>query len=214
MATMLGFITSDAQITPKLLNPIVKRTIGRTFNNLTIDGDTSTNDMALVLANGASGQKIKTKADLARFEDGLFYVCSNLCRAIAADGEGATNRVEITVRNAVSAHEAHLCGKAIADSNLVKTALFGNDPNWGRIVCAIGYSGARFNKEKLKVSLCGTTVFKTMQPCHFNPAQVSKALHGKIVEIAVDLGAGKHDAVIHTCDFSYDYVKINADYHT
>jgi glutamate N-acetyltransferase/amino-acid N-acetyltransferase len=214
MATMLCFITTDANIAASRLDPIVKRVVHRTFNNLTVDGDTSTNDMVLVVANAASGVHIQSQSDLDRFEDGLFVVCNNLCKLIAADGEGATKCVEVNVTGAKTEAEAKLAAKAIANSNLVKTALFGNDPNWGRIICAIGYSGANFSEEKIVVKLCGTEVFRAMRPTPFPEKKLRQKLAGKAVTIDADLGLGKHRAIAHTCDFSYDYVKINAEYHT
>ncbi|MGA2505958.1 MAG: bifunctional glutamate N-acetyltransferase/amino-acid acetyltransferase ArgJ [Chitinispirillaceae bacterium] len=214
MATMLAFITTDAKIPAGRLSTLVKRTVDRTFNNLTIDGDTSTNDMVLVLANGASGLAIASEPEVQVFEEGLFAVCSDLCRKIAADGEGATKRVEITVRGAASEAGAKKAAKAVANSNLTKCALFGNDPNWGRIACAIGYSGAAFSREKMSISLCGVPVFKNLQPMAFDEKKLSKLLSEKVVTIDINLGCGEKSAVAHTCDFSYDYVKINAEYHT
>ena len=214
MATMLCFITTDALIDCRRLDSIVKRVVDRTFNNLTVDGDTSTNDMVLVLANGNSGAKIASQSDLGGFEEGLYAVCNRLCMLIAEDGEGATKRVEVRVTGAKTEADAKLAAKSIANSNLVKTALFGNDPNWGRIICAVGYSGASFSEEKILVKLCGTQVFKAMRPAPFPEEKLRKKLAGKIVTIDADLGMGKHAAIAHTCDFSYDYVKINAEYHT
>lgn len=214
MATMLAFITTDADITPVNLDKIVKRVVNQTFNNLTVDGDTSTNDMVHVLANGNSKSKISTQAELAAFEEGLFTVCNDLCKKIAADGEGATKRVEINVCGAASEDDARRAAKAVANSNLTKCALFGNDPNWGRIACAIGYSGAVFSKEKMNINLCGVPVFKNLQPVSFNEAKLHNLLKSKVVTIDIDLGTGKASAIAHTCDFSYDYVKINAEYHT
>ena len=214
MATMLGFITTDAEIAPARLKKIVKRTVDRTFNNLTVDGDTSTNDMVLVLANGASGVKIAGTDALALFEDGLYEVCNDLCKQIAADGEGATKRVEIRVVGAASESDATCAAKAVATSNLTKCALFGNDPNWGRIACAVGYSGAHFSNDKMTICLCGVPVFKNLQPVSFNAKRLHTLLKRKVVTIDIDLGIGKASAIAHTCDFSYDYVKINAEYHT
>jgi glutamate N-acetyltransferase / amino-acid N-acetyltransferase len=214
MATMLCFITTDASVDARILDGMVKRVVDRTFNNLTVDGDTSTNDMVLVLANGASGVHVESRKDLVRFEEGLFALCNSLCMLIAQDGEGATKRIEINVTGAKTPEDAKLAAKAIANSNLVKTALFGNDPNWGRIVCAIGYSGAQFSEKKISVDLCGVEVFKGMRPTPFAEKALSKKLAGKIATIDVDLGQGTHTAIAHTCDFSYDYVKINAEYHT
>jgi glutamate N-acetyltransferase/amino-acid N-acetyltransferase len=215
MATMLGFITTDALIAPAALQRIVRRVVDWTFNNLTIDGDTSTNDMVLVLANGVSAVAIRSKSDLELFQNALFDVCNNLCAQIAADGEGATKRIEINVTGGTTYLDCKRAAKAIANSNLVKTAMFGNDPNWGRILCAIGYSGAKFSQKNLSVSLCGQTVYRDMRPATFDAKAIHADLHKKIVIIDVDLGqGGKTCAVAHTCDFSYDYVKINADYHT
>lgn len=214
MATMLAFITTDAAISPARLNKIVKRVVDMTFNNLTVDGDTSTNDMVLVLANGASGVKIESAAALDIFQNALFTVCNDLCKKIAVDGEGATKRVEIRVSGAVTEKDAKKAAKAVATSNLTKCALFGNDPNWGRISCAVGYSGAAFSKEKMTILLCGVPVFKNLQPVPFNEKKLHTLLKKKVVEIDIDLGKGKASAIAHTCDFSYDYVKINAEYHT
>lgn len=214
MATMLCFISSDARIDSNKLNDIVKRTVNRTYNNLTVDGDTSTNDMVLVLANGASGIEISSASELDVFEKALYMVCNDLCKRIAADGEGATKRVEITVNGAKNESDAKLAAKAVANSNLTKCALFGNDPNWGRIACAVGYSGAEFSKEKMTILLCKVPVFKNLQPVPFNENDVHNLLKAKVVTIDIDLGLGNASAVAHTCDFSYDYVKINAEYRT
>ena len=214
MATMLAFITTDVAITANRLNTIVKKVINRTFNNLTVDGDTSTNDMVLVLANGASKINAASGALLAAFEQGLYTVCNSLCQQIAADGEGATKRVEIQITGAKTEADARKAGKAIANSMLVKTALFGNDPNWGRILCAIGYSEAHFNPAHMSVAIGGVPVCVNVRPVPFKAAALSEVLKQKVVEIQVALGAGKASATIHTCDLTYDYIKINADYHT
>jgi glutamate N-acetyltransferase/amino-acid N-acetyltransferase len=214
MATMLAFITTDVSISAAKLNKIVKRVIDMTFNNLTVDGDTSTNDMVLVLANGASGVEIRTASELDLFQNALFTVCNDLCKKIAADGEGATKRVEIRVAGALNEKDAKKAAKAVANSNLTKCALFGNDPNWGRISCAVGYSGASFSKEKMTILMCGVPVFKNLQPVPFDEKKLHKLLKKKVVDIDINLGKGKAAAIAHTCDLSYDYVKINAEYHT
>ena len=214
MATMLAFITTDVAIRPDRLRSLLRRAVDRTFNNLTVDGDTSTNDMVLTLANGTSGVKITSPTDLALFEEALTAVCSELCKAIAADGEGATKRVEITVTGAATEADARKAAKAVANSNLTKCALFGNDPNWGRISCAIGYSGAPFSAKKMSIKLAGTLVFRNLQPVAFDAEKVSNRLKEKVVQILIDLGNGTKSATAQTCDFSYDYVKINAEYHT
>ncbi len=214
MATMLAFVTTDVKINAALLNQVVKGVVDKTFNNLTVDGDTSTNDMVLVLANGMSGVRVESSAELALFESVLFTVCNTLCRKIAEDGEGATKRVEVTVAGGKTYGDAKAAAKAIANSNLVKTALFGNDPNWGRILCAIGYSGADFSREKLVVKLCGVPVCKNLRPVPFPAQKLHDKLDRKVVAIDVDLGLGTHSAIAHTCDLTYDYIKINAEYHT
>jgi glutamate N-acetyltransferase/amino-acid N-acetyltransferase len=215
MATMLGFITTDLSVPSRMLDSCLRKTIDMTFNNLSIDGDTSTNDMVLLLANGKSGVRIASADDRMIFERALFDVCNNLCAKIAEDGEGATKRIEINVTGGKTYRDCKRAAKAIANSNLVKTAIFGNDPNWGRILCAIGYSGARFSQKNLTVSLCGTQVFRDAGPVSFDKSGVLPALREKIVVIDVDLGHHGHTcAVAHTCDLSYDYIKINAEYHT
>jgi glutamate N-acetyltransferase/amino-acid N-acetyltransferase len=172
--------------------------------------------MVLVMANGASGVSAKGRGSalIQAFEDGLFAVCNDLCKKIAADGEGATKRVEINVKGARTEEDARLAAKAVAGSNLTKCALFGNDPNWGRIACAVGYSGAKFSKQKMSIELCGIQVFKNLQPVAFDQKKANSLLKKKIVKIDIDLGLGNKEATAHTCDFSYDYVKINAEYHT
>jgi glutamate N-acetyltransferase/amino-acid N-acetyltransferase len=214
MATMLAFITTDANVAPAKLNTIVKSVVERTFNNLTVDGDTSTNDMVLVLANGMSGVSTASCEASEAFEEALYKVCDVLCKKIAADGEGATKCVEIHAIGGKTPADAKKAAKAIAGSNLVKTALYGNDPNWGRILCAIGYSGASFSKEKLTLWLCGTRVFKAMRPVKFDAKKLSAAMKKPGIRIDVDLGMGKETAVAHTCDLTYDYIRINAEYHT
>jgi glutamate N-acetyltransferase/amino-acid N-acetyltransferase len=219
MATMLCFITTDAAVTPAVLSHIVRGVADKTFNNLTVDGDTSTNDMLLVMANGASGVEIKGRATggnemAAAFEKGLFTVCNDLCKQIAADGEGATKRVEVNVTGARNEAEAKAAAKAVAASNLTKCALFGNDPNWGRIACAVGYSGAKFSDIRMSIKLCGIEVFRNLQPVKFDEKKAHALLKKKVVAIDIDLGVGNKAATAHTCDFSYDYVKINAEYRT
>jgi glutamate N-acetyltransferase/amino-acid N-acetyltransferase len=217
MATMLCFITTDANIGTMLLTEIVKRASRHTFNNLTVDGDTSTNDMALVLANGESGMAEITKGTPAAkaFEAGLYTVFSEICKKIAADGEGATKRVEVSVTGGSTEEDARRAAKAVAGSNLVKCALFGNDPNWGRIACAVGYSGAEFSKNRMTIDLCKVRVFENMMPAKFDEKKLSAKLKSsKVVPININLGSGKWDSIAQTCDFSYDYVKINADYRT
>lgn len=215
MATMLGFITCDLSIDADELNLLHKKTVNATFNNVTVDGDTSTNDTVIVLANGRSGVSIRNDDDKKTVEDAFFTVYNELCAKIAEDGEGATKRIEIRVSNGKDFTDCKLVAKSVANSNLTKCAMFGNDPNWGRILCACGYSGADFEAENAKVKLCETTVFENGAPVKFDAAALSAKMNSKLVIVEIDLGfANGTFSVAHTCDFSYDYVKINAEYTT
>jgi len=215
MATMLGFITTDAAIAPSVLQAMLTQCVKLSFNAITVDGDTSTNDMCLALANGMAENPIIRNAetpDGQLFERALYHVCLTLAKAIARDGEGATKLVEVRVRNASSPRKI---AKTIANSPLVKTALFGNDPNWGRILAAAGRSGVAFDPLRVVILLAGTKVYENGQPVAFDPAAVSAKMKAKEVVIDLDFrqASGSSDTV-YTCDFSYDYIKINADYHT
>ncbi|MBD3243574.1 MAG: bifunctional glutamate N-acetyltransferase/amino-acid acetyltransferase ArgJ, partial [Chitinivibrionales bacterium] len=214
MATLLAFVTTDAVVSPSVLQSLLKRVVDRTFNNLTIDGDSSTNDMTLVLASGASGVRIRTTEDKKLFEQALYEVCNDLCAQLAADGEGCSKRIEVQVRGAKTLQDARSAARTIASSNLVKTAMFGNDPNWGRIACAIGRSGVRFSREKMHIAIGDFPVCIGLQPWPFPHKQMQHALRRKVVRISVDLGLGNHTATAHTCDLTYDYIRINADYTT
>ncbi len=195
MATMLAYITTDAAITPGLLKSALKEAVEPTFNSITVDGCMSTNDMLIVLANGAAGNKAITAKgkDYKTFVDALAFVCLDLSKKIVIDGEGATKFLEITIKGAKSMKQAKQAAFAIANSNLVKTAAFGSNPNWGRIAGAVGSLAIPALTEKnLKIT--------------FSP--FSK----KNIDITVDLNLGKEQATVYTCDLSYDYVKINGDY--
>lgn len=217
MATMLCYLMTDLAIGQTALNESFRRAINRSFNCLTVDGDTSTSDMVLLLSNGAAGnpELSETTQDFAAFEEALTTVCSELARMIAQDGEGATKLVTIQITGGATEADAQRVGKSVANSNLVKTALFGNDPNWGRLACAVGYSGAEFSPEAVSISLQKTLIFKNYEPIPFDrPALSEKLKSSKDVLIEIDLGAGSAKATVWTCDFSYDYVKINAEYTT
>ncbi len=238
MATMLCFITTDAAIEQPVLQEMLRRVCFYTFNSITVDGDMSTNDMTLALANGLAGNALidnLESADAREFEKALYSVCLHLSKEIARDGEGATKLVEVTVQNVaapenlVAAYAAQgrelgpedrarfprTVAKTIANSNLVKTALFGNDPNWGRILAAAGRAGITFDPDRVEIALAGTTVYRDGLPTDFNGYAVSEAMKAKEVQILVDLHQPKGEtATVWTCDFSYDYVKINAEYHT
>ena len=212
MATMLGFITTDAALPPDLLQQALRRAVKVTFNRITVDGDTSTNDTVLLLANGRSGTKVEPGSTaLEDLEEGLCRVMGELARSIARDGEGATKLIEITVEGAKSEEDGDRAARAIANSPLVKCAMHGGDPNWGRIVCAAGYSGAEFEPENVALRLGTITVFEGGLPTGEDAAH---QLEGDQIRIHLDLGAGSAGATVWTCDLSKAYVEINAEYHT
>jgi glutamate N-acetyltransferase / amino-acid N-acetyltransferase len=215
MATMLAFLTTDAEVWPEVLRSTLTSAAQRTFNCVTVDGDTSTNDTFALLANGASGVRITPSTPAHRaFCDGLLYACEYLAKELARDGEGATKLVVVEVRGAVSTVQARQAARSIASSPLVKTALFGNDPNWGRIVCAAGYSGAALDPDRLALTLCGIPLVRNGEPLPFDEAAASRAMQAPENRIVLDLGQGSAAATVWTCDLSYDYVRINAEYTT
>lgn len=215
MATMLAFLTTDAEVAPALLQPLLREAADRTFNCVTVDGDTSTNDTLAILANGASGVRVATGTrEYEAFRGGLLHVCTHLAKELARDGEGATKLVEIQVTRAESAAQGRQVAMAIANSPLVKTALFGNDPNWGRILCAAGYSGAAIDPAKVNLTVCGIPLVRAGEPIPFDIPATSQAMRVPEILIEVDLGLGTTSTSVWTCDFSYDYVRINAEYTT
>lgn len=213
MATMLGFISTDALIGREALTGIFKSAAERTFNKITVDGDTSTNDMVLCLANGMAGNRSLEGKGLQQFGEMLDSVCERLSRMIVMDGEGATKLVEVRVKGAKSRKDAEKVGFAVANSSLVKTALFACDPNWGRIMAAIGYSGASVRGEGISVSFDNVQLVR-------NGVGLGKEIEKKVVEvmrrreyaITIDLNRGPAGATILTTDLTYDYVKINMAY--
>lgn len=215
MATTLCFLTTDADIEPVALQSALTTAMNQSFNRLTVDGDTSTNDMALILANGAGSAKIPASGPaFDDFQFALNAISIELAKMIAKDGEGATKLVEITVEGAVTEATAEKIAKTVAESPLVKTAFFGNDPNWGRIVAAAGRAGAKFDPNKLQVELQGVEVFAYGQPTQFDSAALSEAMNAPVLKVLLNLNHGSHEATVWTCDFSYDYVRINAEYST
>ncbi len=216
MATMLCFITTDANIAPALLQKSLASSVERSFNSLTVDGDMSTNDSLILLANGASGCDEITEgmADCETFDRALAQVCLDLAMACARDGEGATKYVEVHVTNAASYQDAKAAAMTIANSPLVKTAIFGEDPNWGRVLCAAGRSGALVIPEKTTLHFGDVKIVEKGEPLKLDPEAARKPMVEKELTITVDLGVGSESATAFTCDFSYDYVKINAEYHT
>lgn len=213
MATMLAFITTDADVEPADLNGYLKDSVDKSFNSITVDGDTSTNDMVAILANGESGVKI-TPDNAKIFQEALDDICIKLAKLIVRDGEGATKLIEIEVKGAASNADAKTAAMAVANSNLVKTAFFGQDPNWGRIVCAIGYSSAEVDQSKVDVFYGNEKLVENGTPIPYNGLKVEEMLKEIDVKVTVDLKLGEGAACVWTCDFSYDYVKINAEYHT
>ena len=220
MATMLVFITTDAAISPAMLQKALSGDIKNTFNMLSIDGDTSTNDMVTVLANGMAGNPEITAegADFTSFMKALNTITVQLCRAIAADGEGATKLLECKVTGAATEAAAKKCAKSVICSSLLKAAMFGADANWGRVLCAIGYSGADVDVDKIDVSFRskkGTVaVCRNGRGVLFSEELAKEVLLEAEIEILVELNSGEYDATAWGCDLTYDYVKINGDYRT
>lgn len=217
MATMLAFVTTDAAISGACLKQALKTAAERTFNMISVDGDTSTNDMALVLANGRAGnEKINdsASADYQAFSAALEFVCADLARKIARDGEGATCLMEVQVKRAISAAQARTIARSITTSSLVKTAVFGEDPNWGRILAAAGYSGADLNPSTVDIYLGRVQVAANGMGLAFDNEAAKAELQGEHVIITVDLKAGQEEATAWGCDLGYDYIRINADYRT
>lgn len=211
MATMLAVITTDAQISSELLMDALKKAVDISFHAITIDGDTSTNDTVAILANGESGAEI-TPENIAVFQEGLNQVCTKLAKLIVRDGEGATKFIEVEVVGAMSDADAKIAAKAIANSNLVKTAFFGQDANWGRIVCAVGYSTVPVDENTIDVYYGDEKLVENGHPITYDKAKVNEYLKEKDIKVTVDLKLGEGISRVWTCDFSYDYVKINADY--
>jgi glutamate N-acetyltransferase/amino-acid N-acetyltransferase len=216
MATTLAFVATDANIAPALLQKTLRDVTGRTFNSISIDGDTSTNDTLLVLANGAAGAtEIKSGTSAHRaFARTLEEVCQSLALQIVADGEGAQRVIEIEVRGAKTEADARRIGQTIATSPLVKTAFAGGDPNWGRIFAAAGRAGVKFDPDRVDIHMAGIPVLRRGQPLDFNERAASNRLLEKHVLLIVDVHAGRALARYWTCDFTAEYVRINASYRT
>lgn len=233
MATMLAFITTDAQVDSEALDLALRTAVADSFNMITVDGDTSTNDMVLVMANGWAGNRELKEGvpGWSSFQAALKYVCTYLARCIARDGEGATKLIEVVVKGARSIDDARLAARSVAGSNLVKAAIFGSDANWGRILAAIGYSGAVFDPGKVDIFLSapgaglqdsgsyptgwasrGIKVAGDGVGLDFDEAEAKKILGNSEIVIVVDLKEGEKEARAWGCDLTYDYVRINAEY--
>jgi glutamate N-acetyltransferase/amino-acid N-acetyltransferase len=216
MATTLAFVVTDAAISPAPLQRTLREVTARTFNSISVDGDTSTNDTLLVLANGAAGApRIAANSKAHRqFTAALEAVCGSLARQIVADGEGAQRVIEIEVRGAKTESAARKIAETIATSPLVKTAFAGGDPNWGRIFAAAGRSSVKFDPALVEITMAGIKVLRKGQPLDFNERAASNRLLAEHVPIVVDLHAGKARARYWTCDFTSEYVRVNASYRT
>ena len=218
MATMLGFITTDCNISKELLNKALKEIIADTFNMVSVDRDTSTNDTVLLLANGlANNEKITSENDdYYKFKEALYYVNEYLAKAIAGDGEGATKLLEVQVDGANSIKQDKVIAKSVCTSPLVKTAVYGNDANWGRLLCAMGYSGEEFDPYNVDLSIAseyGTLQLVTKgMATDYSEELATKILSSSEVKAIIDIHNGEYKATAWGCDLTYDYVKINADY--
>ena len=217
MATMLGFITTDAPLSSQACDAALRAAVGVSFNRITVDGDTSTNDMCVLMASRAADEDRTIEAGGPGFEEvssAITHVAQELAKMIARDGEGATSLVEVTVSGAACVEDADAAAREIANSPLVKTAVFGNDPNWGRIIMALGNSGAQVDPARVDVSIAGVLTCENGMAVEFDRDAAVEALGEKDVTIHVELHQGRDSATVWTCDLSYDYVRINAEYTT
>ena len=218
MCTMLAFVTTDVNISKKLLQEALSADVQDTFNMVSVDGDTSTNDTLLVLANGQAGNHEITEkgADYETFVEALHYVNETLAKKIAGDGEGATALFEVKVIHADNKEDAKTLAKSVITSSLTKAALFGHDANWGRILCALGYSGAKFDPEAIELYLESSAgkilIFKDGMAADYSEEEATRILSCSEVTALVDMKMGEAEATAWGCDLTYDYVKINADY--
>ena len=215
LATLLCFITTDARVGPRMLHYLLCAAVEVSFNRVSVDGDTSTNDSVIAMANGASGVAVRPgNQSRAWFLAGLTHLCQTLARMIARDGEGAKKLVTVEVRGAKSDADAERVARAVANSPLVKTAVAGSDPNWGRIICAAGYSGASFNPEKVDILVNDLFLCRKGVDARFDEATARRELDLKELTLRLDLHAGRGSSRFWTCDLTRDYITINASYRT
>jgi len=207
---MLGFVMTDANLAPATLQRCLKQAVEQSFNAISVDGDTSTNDTVLLLASGKLGNA--ERASLDDFQRALDSVCRELAWMIVRDGEGATRVMEIEVRGAKNEKDAKLAAYAIATSPLVKTALHGGDPNWGRILAAVGRSGAKFSIRKIALAAGKIVLVENGTPASYREEDAAKVFSRERVPLTIDLGAGNATAVVLASDFGHDYVSLNTDY--
>lgn len=214
MATMLAFVTTDVQIEQSVLQEALREANTYSFNCITVDGDTSTNDMVIVMANGASGaEQIEIASEnYQRFQAGLQHVLTVLSKLIVLDGEGATKFIEITIDGAATEEDAFKAARTVANSNLFKTAINGEDANWGRIIAAMGRSGASFNPGLVEISFNGLPILKPNYQVVFSEDAAKKALEPRVINVGIRVGEGSGSATVWTCDFSEVYVHINGSY--
>jgi glutamate N-acetyltransferase / amino-acid N-acetyltransferase len=216
MATLLCFLTTDAKVEAGFLKQALRKAMDISFNMISVDGDGSTNDTAIIMANGMAGGKQITKGSEAAgvFQEALNKICIYLAKENARDGEGATKLIEVTVSGAANLKDARVAARTIVGSSLVKTAVHGCDPNWGRVIAAAGRSGAAMDPDKAELEIGGVTLFKDGAPVPFEEKEVAGYLGGKEVAIALNLHLGRAKATAWGCDLSAEYVKINAEYTT
>ena len=218
MATMLCFVTTDVDISPKMLQNALGEVISDTLNMVSIDGDTSTNDMVSIMASGLCGNaQIAEKGEsYDKFKNALFAICEKVSRAIAFDGEGATKLLECEIKNAASKQDAKKLAKSVIKSSLVKSMIFGADANGGRVLCALGYAGVDFDPEKIDAKFCSAigelTFCENGEIVAIDEEKAKEILTQEIIKISIDMKAGKERALAWGCDLSYDYVRINGDY--
>ena len=220
MGTMLCFLTTDCAISPAMIRAALKEVVSKTFNRISVDGDTSTNDSCIVLANGLAGNAEITEqgADYQAFTEALMTLCTELARKMAADGEGAKHLITCTVTGAADEKTAETVARSVISSTLTKAAIFGADANWGRVLCAMGYSGAEFDPEAVDVAFASAAgeiaVCEQGRGLPFDEDLAKKILTEHDVEIRISMGAGPGAATCWGCDITYDYIKINGDYRT
>ncbi|MGI5880981.1 MAG: bifunctional glutamate N-acetyltransferase/amino-acid acetyltransferase ArgJ [Syntrophomonadaceae bacterium] len=217
MATMLAFITTDAAVSSECLQTMLKASVNESYNMISVDRDTSTNDMTIILANGMAGNPVIENSNspgYEEFQQALNYINQTLAKMIARDGEGATRLIEVRVKNAANQKNARLIARSITGSNLTKAAVFGEDANWGRILAAAGYSGATFDPHQVDIYLGAEKMAENGMGLVFDEERARQELKKETVVITVDLKSGSEEAVAWGCDLSYDYVRINAAYRT
>ena len=216
LATMLSFVATDAVLSPGFAQKAIARAADNSFNLISVDGDNSTNDTLVLLANGVADNPpiVEGTQEADDFEQALTAVCVELAKAIARDGEGATRLIEVRVSGASTESDAKLAARTVVSSSLVKAAVHGSDPNWGRIICAVGYSGAEVDQNRVDISVGGVALMTDGEIQQFDPVDASAQLAGPDVSIGVNLHLGEAEALAWGCDLSEEYVHINADYTT